>query len=138
MHHNSDASSRSVRRDASFWDFGSLYQKALRRQTDSCCGSGKAVSAKTLRRPCIRLLRQRQYLEMDQLASVVWWPASSIVGAVSRFSMSLFFFFISESTENRGDADPAHSQNRRRDSVLQHQAQRSRQSGVVGAPQIQS
>ena len=43
-----------------FWDFGSLYQEASRRQTASCCGSGRAVSKKTLRRPISRLLRQRQ------------------------------------------------------------------------------
>ena len=30
-------------------------------------------------------------------------------------------FFISESTENRGSAGPAHLQDRRHDSVLQHQ-----------------
>ena len=51
---------RSVLCDGSFWDFGSLYQEASRRQTASCCGSGKAVSEKTLRRPRSRLLRQRK------------------------------------------------------------------------------
>ena len=34
-------SSGPVRRDGSFWDFGSLYHKASRRRTASCCGSGK-------------------------------------------------------------------------------------------------
>ena len=34
-------SSGPVRRDGLFWDFGSLYQKASRRQTACCCGSGK-------------------------------------------------------------------------------------------------
>ena len=32
-------SSGPVRRHGLFWDFGSLYQKASRRQTASCCGS---------------------------------------------------------------------------------------------------
>ena len=60
LHYNSNASSGPVRRDGLFWDFGSLFQKASRCQTASCCGSSRAVSEKTLRRPSSRLLRQRK------------------------------------------------------------------------------
>ena len=42
---------------------------------------------------------------------------NAIVGAVSKSPC----FFISESTENRGGAGPARLQDRRHDSVLQHQ-----------------
>ena len=60
LHYNSNASSGPVRRDGLFWDFGSLFQKASRCQTASCCGSYRAVSEKTLRRLSSRLLRQRK------------------------------------------------------------------------------
>ena len=58
---------------------------------------------------------------------------NAFVGAVLSFS-----FLMSVSPEDRGGAGPARLQGRRRASVLQRQTQRSRQSGVVEAPQIQS
>ena len=56
-----------------FWDFGSLYQEALRRPLRQLLRQRQTVSKKTLRRPGDRLLRQRQNLNSVVSATSVFY-----------------------------------------------------------------